>query len=1070
LNLKVLLIGYGSSDPTTAAWEATLTNEGVPYTLATASGTTGSETVTLPPLTASGNSNQGLFNGVVLADAPAAFASGQLTTLFAYESAFSVRQVDGYAYPSPTLGLTEVTGGALDGTTATLTAAGLTTFPSLKGPVPFDTGTYGYGATVATGLPAGASETPLLDNASGNVLMGIYQHPVSAADPQSGVAELTIGFNYNANQLQWLILGPDLIDWVTGGEHLGLYRNYIGQDVDDLFIADNEWSSTHQCTPGATDPSDFTCPTGVANNPAATPPDVQMSTADVAYVVNWEKQNNFTLNLAFNAAGACTAPSAADESTANCTGSTTINDATYTDPGQDTSDLTVPNDSAFVDALLANQGSFNWITHTWSHQFLGCITWQPMAINSAPVAGSGGSLGAGTYYYEVTAATAYGESEPSLAALATVAADGAVTLSWPDATNGGGPLLFNLESEFSGGSGFWGYYVYRSTSSSGPFGLVGQVAEDPTGATTSYSFIDTGASSPGGPPSSSATFPTATNPGIECAPGGWEPASSTSPDSSIDQEIGLDVAFAQANGLTNFSPSAVVTGEHSGLENPNMPTAFADMGITTFAADASRQVNPYTITGTSGTTSVTAHSSPRYPSNIYYNASNWVDELNEYNTLYVAEGDSIGTGSETGRCANTSSTTCLTTPATETSLLASESRIELGHVLNDNPRVTYAHQSNLIGPDYTLLTLLSDILGQYNTWYSSATPYVQTTDATSSQILSEQATWAAANTAGTVSASNSGGIVTITNNGTSSIAVPVTAPVGSTSGGAAFGTPYGDTLSAWETLAAGASLTISGTITQGSPTSGTTTTGKAFTSQLTVSGSHGTVTYTQSSGAPSLTVSSSGAVSAPATLTANTYTASGSDSDTSGDTGTWSFSLTATTSTTITQGTPTTGTTTTGKAFTSQLTVSGSHGTVTYIQSTGTPNLTVSSSGAVSAPATLAVGSYTASGSDSDTSGDTGTWTFSLTVTSTTRTTITQGTPTTGTTTTGKAFTSQLTVSGSQGTVTYTQSSGAPSLTVSSSGAVSAPATLTARNYIATGTDKDTSGDTGTWSFSLTVT
>ena len=251
-----------------------------------------------------------------------------------------------------------------------------------------------------------------------------------------------------------------------------------------------------------------------------------------------------------------------------------------------------------------------------------------------------------------------------------------------------------------------------------------------------------------------------------------------------------------------------MTGEHSGLENPNMPTAFADMGITTFAADASRQVNPYTITGTSGTTSVTAHSSPRYPSNIYYNASNWVDELNEYNTLYVAEGDSIGTGSETGRCANTSSTTCLTTPATETSLLASESRIELGHVLNDNPRVTYAHQSNLIGPNYTLLTLLSDILGQYNTWYSSATPYVQTTDATSSQILSEQATWAAANTAGTVSASNSGGIVTITNNGTSSIAVPVTAPVGSTSGGAAFGTPYGDTFSAWEMLAAGASLTI----------------------------------------------------------------------------------------------------------------------------------------------------------------------------------------------------------------------------------------------------------------------
>ena len=68
-----------------------------------------------------------------------------------------------------------------------------------------------------------------------------------------------------------------------------MYRNYLGQDVDDNFIADNEWSSQYQCTPGATEPPDYTCPTGVANNPADTPPDVLMSAADVAYVVAWEK-------------------------------------------------------------------------------------------------------------------------------------------------------------------------------------------------------------------------------------------------------------------------------------------------------------------------------------------------------------------------------------------------------------------------------------------------------------------------------------------------------------------------------------------------------------------------------------------------------------------------------------------------------------------------------------------------------------------------------------------------------------------------------------------------------------
>ena len=51
------------------------------------------------------------------------------------------------------------------------------------------------------------------------------------------------------------------------------------------------------------------------------PADVQMSAADVAYVVAWEKQTGITLNLAFNGIGACTAPTAAAESSANCTGS-----------------------------------------------------------------------------------------------------------------------------------------------------------------------------------------------------------------------------------------------------------------------------------------------------------------------------------------------------------------------------------------------------------------------------------------------------------------------------------------------------------------------------------------------------------------------------------------------------------------------------------------------------------------------------------------------------------------------------------------------------------------------------
>ena len=149
LNLRILLVGGGSGDPTTDAWQATLNSEGVPYTLATATGAYGGETVTLPTLS---SGTVGNFNGVVIADSPSDFASGQLAALDTYESSFGVRQVDGYMFPSPALGVTDVTGGPLDGSTGTLAQAGLAAFPELKGPVPFDAGSYGYGVSPYGGL------------------------------------------------------------------------------------------------------------------------------------------------------------------------------------------------------------------------------------------------------------------------------------------------------------------------------------------------------------------------------------------------------------------------------------------------------------------------------------------------------------------------------------------------------------------------------------------------------------------------------------------------------------------------------------------------------------------------------------------------------------------------------------------------------------------------------------------------------------------------------------------------------------------------------------------------------
>jgi hypothetical protein len=78
------------------------------------------------------------------------------------------------------------------------------------------------------------------------------------------------------------------------------------------------------------------------------------------------------------------------------------------------------------------------------------------------------------------------------------------------------------------------------------------------------------------------------------------------------------------------------------------------------------------------------------------------------------------------------------------------------------------------------------------------------------------------------------------------------------------------------------------------------------------------------------------------------------------------------------------GTTLTSSAtagYTTQLVTSGYSGAVTYSQTTGSPDLAVSSSGAVTTSGKLAPGSYTASGTTKDGSGNSGTFSYTLTVT-----------------------------------------------------------------------------------------
>ena len=110
----------------------------------------------------------------------------------------------------------------------------------------------------------------------------------------------------------------------------------------------------------------------------------------------------------------------------------------------------------------------------------------------------------------------------------------------------------------------------------------------------------------------------------------------------------------------------------------------------------------------------------------------------------------------------------------------------------------------------------------------------------------------------------------------------------------------------------------------------------------------------------------------------------------------------------------------TSAAFTDQL-QTDSVGAVTFITTVGA-DFDVSSSGAVSIPSALAVGSYTVSGTDSDTLSNSGTWSYTLNVTAGTLATTPTTNATTVTPATSSLFTDQLATTGGEGAITYSQS------------------------------------------------
>ncbi|WP_395570562.1 hypothetical protein [Streptomyces sp. BK79] len=283
----------------------------------------------------------------------------------------------------------------------------------------------------------------------------------------------------------------------------------------------------------------------------------------------------------------------------------------------------------------------------------------------------------------------------------------------------------------------------------------------------------------------------------------------------IADEIATNRVWGETAGLP-LEQDELVTGEHSGLkvtpqqpvDNPNLGPALADNGIAWLASDNSRDPVQRQV-GSATTVS-------RYPMNVFYNAGRAAEQVDEYNWIYTsrAQGGS-------GICEdNPATSTCLPAPLDTATgyaghIVPLETRIALGHVLSNDPKPHFIHQSNL-AEDRIAYPVLDGVLGGYEDLFADSTPVVNLRMEDIGVEMRRRAAWRSAVDAGQVTAYRVGDAVTV--QAPAGVAVTATMPAGTLRGDAAFGDAYAGALSGWTATAGGTlGLTLPSTAEAPSP-------------------------------------------------------------------------------------------------------------------------------------------------------------------------------------------------------------------------------------------------------------
>ncbi len=349
---------------------------------------------------------------------------------------------------------------------------------------------------------------------------------------------------------------------------------------------------------------------------------------------------------------------------------------------------------------------------------------------------------------------------------------------------------------------------------------------------------------------------------------------------NIYNEIENNIALGNSLGLS-FDPKEYLSGEHSGLfflpqqpaDNPNFVAALAQAGIATIGSDASRD-NVARQVGSATTI-------PRHPTALYYNTSTQAQAVDEYNWLYNSRANG---GS--GYCDdNPTTATCIAPldPATgfTSYIVPTDAAYDLNFILSNDPRPFYAHTSNLTG-DRLAYNLLNTILGSYRAAFTPATPLLNLTLNQASTELVRQTQWASTGST-SVTGYVQNGQITISN--PAGVAVPFTAPVGTTVIGSVL-QPYGGEVSAW-LAPASTNGTLPGAVNM------TVTGSTAF-----VVGASGTVNIA-ATGVPAFTVSLAGALPTGVSFSATPGSGTITGIPAAGTGGSYPLTVTATNGTSV---------------------------------------------------------------------------------------------------------------------------------------------------------------------------